>query len=161
MELTHPLLITPPDAFLTAPDGSPDGLTGKSYPPPPHSLGDNYIRDAEQEPRTIQYIESNPIKTRFVLQPAEWPWSSARFREQNGVLRIPPLIPALPPETERAYRTERAVPERGLSSPQPSTIRPELPLKSIHSEIRPLLRTGKSALRLSVPPFRVFGVFRG
>ena len=58
---------------------------------------DNYIRDAEHERRTIQYIESNPVKARFVLQPAEWPWSSARFRDQNGVLRIPPLIPALPP----------------------------------------------------------------
>lgn len=49
---------------------------------------DTYMRDAEHEKRTIHYIENNPTRAKLVLNPSDWPWSSARFRDINGVLRI-------------------------------------------------------------------------
>jgi putative transposase len=55
---------------------------------------DTYMRDSEQERRTIHYIERNPVKAGLVALAADWPWSSARFRDQYGVLRVPPLLRA-------------------------------------------------------------------
>ena len=49
---------------------------------------DTYIRDAEHELRTRRYLENNPVKAGLVCEPKEWPWSSARFRDEYGVLRL-------------------------------------------------------------------------
>jgi REP element-mobilizing transposase RayT len=52
---------------------------------------DAYMRDSEQERRTVRYIEHNPVKAGLVREAKDWPWSSARFRDEYGVLRGPPL----------------------------------------------------------------------
>jgi REP element-mobilizing transposase RayT len=49
---------------------------------------DTYMRDAEHEMKTRCYIENNPAKALLVREPKEWPWSSARFRDENGVLHL-------------------------------------------------------------------------
>jgi REP element-mobilizing transposase RayT len=49
---------------------------------------DTFMRDAGHERRTIHYIENNPAKAKLVLAPEEWPWSSARFRDEFGGLRL-------------------------------------------------------------------------
>lgn len=49
---------------------------------------DTFMRDAEHERRTIRYIENNPTKAKLVLDPKEWPWSSARLRDEMGVLKL-------------------------------------------------------------------------
>jgi putative transposase len=50
---------------------------------------DTYMRDEEHELRTIHYIEANPVKARLVRTAKDWRWSSARFRDEHGVLRLP------------------------------------------------------------------------
>jgi putative transposase len=47
---------------------------------------DTYMRDAEHELKTRRYIENNPVKALLVREPKEWPWSSARFRDEHGGL---------------------------------------------------------------------------
>ena len=42
---------------------------------------DRYMRNEEHLFRTIEYVEQNPVKASLCSAPAEWPWSSARFRE--------------------------------------------------------------------------------
>jgi REP element-mobilizing transposase RayT len=49
---------------------------------------DTYMRDAEHEGRAIRYIESNPTKAKLVLSPKDWPWTSAKYRDDLGVLRL-------------------------------------------------------------------------
>ena len=49
---------------------------------------DTYMRDAEHTLRTCRYIENNPVKALLVREPKEWPWSSARLRDEQGVLRL-------------------------------------------------------------------------
>jgi REP element-mobilizing transposase RayT len=49
---------------------------------------DTYMRDSEHELETRKYIENNPAKAGFVLDPKTWPWSSARFRDEYGVLKL-------------------------------------------------------------------------
>ncbi|MEO7300114.1 MAG: transposase [Verrucomicrobiota bacterium] len=49
---------------------------------------DTYMRDAEHERMTVRYIENNSTKAKLVLNPKEWRWSSARIRDENGVLRL-------------------------------------------------------------------------
>ena len=49
---------------------------------------DTYMRDAERERKTVCYLENNPTKAKLVLDPKAWPWSSARFGDQFGVLRL-------------------------------------------------------------------------
>jgi putative transposase len=49
---------------------------------------DTFMRDAGHERKTIRYIESNPAKAKLVLDPKDWPWSSARFRDEFGTLRF-------------------------------------------------------------------------
>jgi REP element-mobilizing transposase RayT len=41
---------------------------------------DRYIRTANHYTKTIAYIEHNPVKARLCRTPADWPYSSARFR---------------------------------------------------------------------------------
>lgn len=50
---------------------------------------DRYIRDLEQYRRVVRYIENNPVKAGLVLAPAEWPWSSARYRGRFGSDELP------------------------------------------------------------------------
>lgn len=49
---------------------------------------DTYMRDAEHELKTRRYIENNPVRAGLVRERAEWPWSTARFRDPNGVLKL-------------------------------------------------------------------------
>ena len=50
---------------------------------------DTYMRGVEHERKTVRYIESNPAKAKLVLDPKEWPWSSVRFRDDFGMLKLP------------------------------------------------------------------------
>jgi REP element-mobilizing transposase RayT len=49
---------------------------------------DVFMRDAEHMRQTVRYIENNPTKVKLVLDPKDWPWSSARFRVAFGELRF-------------------------------------------------------------------------
>jgi len=49
---------------------------------------DTYVRNPAHEQRARRYIESNPLKAHLVRNPSDWPWSSARFRDQYGRLCI-------------------------------------------------------------------------
>jgi REP element-mobilizing transposase RayT len=42
---------------------------------------DTYMRDEDHEARTRRYIEKNPTKAMLVAATREWPWSSARWRD--------------------------------------------------------------------------------
>jgi len=50
---------------------------------------DVFMRDREHERQTVHYIENNPTKAKLVLDPSEWPWGSARFRDDLRNLRLP------------------------------------------------------------------------
>ena len=50
---------------------------------------DVYARDSGHELRLRRYVEANPKKAKLVLDPREWPWSSARFRDEGGCLCLP------------------------------------------------------------------------
>jgi|SRR5690242_6628891 len=50
---------------------------------------DTYMRDRGHERKTVRYIESNPAQAKLVLDPNEWLWSSARFRDEFNVLNLP------------------------------------------------------------------------
>ena len=45
---------------------------------------DRYIRDEDHFRRVVRYIENNPVKAGLVWSAADWPWSSAHFRNQEG-----------------------------------------------------------------------------
>jgi len=47
---------------------------------------DTYMRNEAHELQTIRYLEDNPTKARLVLDPKQWPWSSARWRDAYGRL---------------------------------------------------------------------------
>jgi REP element-mobilizing transposase RayT len=49
---------------------------------------DTFMRDGEHELETRNYIKNNPTKAGLVLDPKTWLWSSARFRDEHGVLRL-------------------------------------------------------------------------
>jgi len=38
---------------------------------------DHLVRDAREFQRTVQYIENNPVKAGLVVEPHDFPWSSA------------------------------------------------------------------------------------
>jgi hypothetical protein len=46
------------------------------------------MRNEEHQLRTQRYIENNPVKARLAVEPKAWSWSSARFRDEDGVLRL-------------------------------------------------------------------------
>ena len=50
---------------------------------------DTRMRDEEQLRKAVRYIEANPVKARLVKEAKEWACSSARFRGEYGVLRLP------------------------------------------------------------------------
>ncbi len=62
-------------------DSVPGGFWAEGY-------WDTYMRDSEQERRTIRYIENNPVKAGLVAFSNKWPWSSSRFRDDSGLLRL-------------------------------------------------------------------------
>jgi type I restriction enzyme R subunit/putative DNA methylase len=79
--------------------------TRRESPGPKHSPGrrpalqelqcereywDTFMRNDEQRMRAVRYIESNPVKAKLCQQPSDWSFSSARFRDRNGRLSIPP-----------------------------------------------------------------------
>ena len=45
---------------------------------------DRYIRDEAHYRKVMHYIEHNPVKAGRVNSPEQWPFSSARFREDCG-----------------------------------------------------------------------------
>lgn len=50
---------------------------------------DTVIEDEKHRRTAVRYIENNPAKARLVLDPKDWSWSSARFRDEYGVLHYP------------------------------------------------------------------------
>jgi len=50
---------------------------------------DTFMRNEEQERRAIRYIENNPVKAKLCRLPAEWPFSSAPFRDEYQRLVVP------------------------------------------------------------------------
>jgi putative transposase len=50
---------------------------------------DTFMRDEEHERRSRKYIENNPVKVGLVASSREWPWSSARFRDDYERLCLP------------------------------------------------------------------------
>jgi len=67
---------------------------------------DTFMRDEEQERMAIRYIENNPVKAKLFRAAKEWPFSSARFRDEYLQLVLPnveerrtPALPVPPPTT--------------------------------------------------------------
>jgi putative transposase len=50
---------------------------------------DTYMRDNRHEDCARRYIENNPVKARLTASAKDWRWSSARFRDDYNVLRLP------------------------------------------------------------------------
>lgn len=50
---------------------------------------DAKMRHDEQEREAARYIEANPVKAGLTKEARKWAWSSARFRDEYGVLRWP------------------------------------------------------------------------
>jgi putative transposase len=50
---------------------------------------DRYLRDEEHYCKVVHYIEWNPVKAGLVRSPEQWPFSSARFRDEYNNL-LPP-----------------------------------------------------------------------
>ena len=55
---------------------------------------DTFMRDEEQERKAVRYIESNPVKARLCRVDKDWPFGSARFRDEFNRLIIPTGAPA-------------------------------------------------------------------
>lgn len=51
---------------------------------------DRYIRDEAHYRKVVHYIEWNPVKADLVKSPEQWPFSSARFRDEYNRLKPPP-----------------------------------------------------------------------
>jgi type I restriction enzyme R subunit/putative DNA methylase len=49
---------------------------------------DTFMRDDEQVRKAVRYIENNPVKVKLCQAAAEWPFSSARLRDEFGRLII-------------------------------------------------------------------------
>lgn len=63
------------------------GRTGRFWQP---EYWDRFMRDEEQKRKAVRYIENNPVKAKLCRTPADWPFSSARFRDpQTSQLRLP------------------------------------------------------------------------
>ena len=50
---------------------------------------DRYLRDEAHYRKVVHYIESNPVKAGLVKSPEQWPFSSARFRDEYHRLKTP------------------------------------------------------------------------
>jgi REP element-mobilizing transposase RayT len=60
------------------------GLVGQFWA---EDYWDTFMRDAAHELKSRRYTENNPVKAKLALEPRQYPWSSARFRDENGMLR--------------------------------------------------------------------------
>ncbi len=49
---------------------------------------DTFMRDGAHELKSRHYIENNPAKAGLILDPKDWLWSSARFRDEFGELKL-------------------------------------------------------------------------
>jgi REP element-mobilizing transposase RayT len=49
---------------------------------------DTFMRSEEQERKAIHYIENNPVKANLCRTATEWPFSSARFRDDCARLAV-------------------------------------------------------------------------
>ncbi len=59
---------------------------GRLWPP---GYWDTYMCDVEHEAKAVRYVENNPVKAKLVRSPKDWPWSSARFRDEFSRLVLP------------------------------------------------------------------------
>lgn len=51
---------------------------------------DHFMRNEEQLRKAVRYIENNPVKARLCESPADWLFSSGRFRDETtGELNLP------------------------------------------------------------------------
>ena len=50
---------------------------------------DRYIRDEAHYRKVVHYIENNPVQAGLVRSPEQWPFSSARFRDEYRRLVLP------------------------------------------------------------------------
>jgi putative transposase len=50
---------------------------------------DTFMRSEEHERRARKYIEANPVKAGLAVTAREWPWGSARFRDDYERLCLP------------------------------------------------------------------------
>lgn len=55
------------------------GRTGRFWQP---DYWDTFMRNGEHEAQIRGYIESNPAKAKLVRDRKEWPWCSARLRDE-------------------------------------------------------------------------------
>ena len=58
---------------------------------------DTFMRDGAQEKTAVRYIENNPIKAKLCGAKEEWPFSSAKFRDEFTRLVFPNGTPASNP----------------------------------------------------------------
>jgi hypothetical protein len=58
---------------------------------------DTFMRDEDQERKAVHYVESNPIKAKVCRLAEDWPFSSARFRDEFRRLQIPVGAPVSDP----------------------------------------------------------------
>jgi len=56
---------------------------------------DTFMRDEDQEKSAIRYIESNPVKAKLCVAKEQWPFGSARFRDEYSRLLIPDGRPVI------------------------------------------------------------------
>lgn len=49
---------------------------------------DRYIRNETHLRKAVRYTENNPVKAVLAREPAEWQWSSARWRDEYCRLRL-------------------------------------------------------------------------
>ena len=62
-------------------------LLGRSGPFWEREYLDTVIADEKQRQTAVRYIENNPVKAALVRVARQWPWSSARLRDEFGRLR--------------------------------------------------------------------------
>jgi REP element-mobilizing transposase RayT len=62
------------------------GLSAKSFWQ--REYWDTFMRNEDQERKAIKYIEANPVKAGLCRASKHWPFSSARYRNENGRLNI-------------------------------------------------------------------------
>jgi putative transposase len=54
---------------------------------------DTFMREEEQERKAVHYIENNPVKAGLCTEAKDWPFSSARYRDQFNRLLSPTGTP--------------------------------------------------------------------
>src|SRR5436190_2258757 len=60
------------------------GLSGRFWQ---KDYWDTFMRNEEHEMVTRRYIENNPTKAKIILDPSQYAWTSARYRDAFGKLR--------------------------------------------------------------------------